>query len=106
MDYGINIDSDTFKLLADLLSTGKAEKDGKSVDFSPVQTITLKDNKLLLDPPAKVSAKFGPIRLRTTLSAVALKEGDEQRIEIELDKSPVDIELKPSPKKSPKAWGF
>ena len=33
MDYGIKIDSDTFKLLADLLSTGKAEMDGKSIDF-------------------------------------------------------------------------
>lgn len=84
MDYGIKIDADTFKLLADLLSTGKAEKDGKSIDFSPVQTITLKDNKLLLDPPAKVSAKFGPLRLRTTLSAVTLNESGEQSIEIEL----------------------
>ncbi len=104
MDYGIKIDADTFKLLAALLSTGKAEKDGKSIDFSPVQTITLKDNKLLLDPPAKVSAKFGPLRLRTTLSAVTLNESGEQSIEIELDKSPVDIEIKPS--SSPKAWGF
>lgn len=104
MDYGIKIDADTFKLLAALLSTGKAEKDGKSIDFSPVQTITLKDNKLLLDPPAKVSAKFGPLRLRTTLSAVKLNESGEQSIEIELDKSPVDIEIKPS--SSPKAWGF
>ncbi len=104
MDYGIKIDADTFKLLADLLSTGKAEKDGKSIDFSPVQAITLKDNKLLLDPPAKVSAKFGPLRLRTTLSAVTLNESGEQSIEIELDKSPVDIEIKPS--SSPKAWGF
>ena len=104
MDYGIKIDADTFKLLAALLSTGKAEKDGKSIDFSPVQTMTLKDNKLLLDPPAKVSAKFGPLRLRTTLSAVTLNESGEQSIEIELDKSPVDIELKPS--SSPKVWGF
>ena len=104
MDYGIKIDADTFKLLAALLSTGKAEKDGKSIDFSPVQTMTLKDNKLLLDPPAKVSAKFGPLRLRTTLSAVTLNESGEQSIEIELDNSPVDIELKPS--SSPKAWGF
>ena len=104
MDYGIKIDADTFKLLAALLSTGKAEKDGKSIDFSPVQTITLKNNKLLLDPPAKVSAKFGPLRLRTTLSAVTLNESGEQSIEIELDKSPVDIEIKPS--SSPKAWGF
>ena len=104
MDYGIKIDADTFKLLAALLSTGKAEKDGKSIDFSPVQTITLKNNKLLLDPPAKVSAKFGPLRLRTTLSAVTLNESGEQSIEIELDKSPVDIEIKPSSR--PKAWGF
>ena len=105
MDYGIKIDRNTFKLLADLLSTGKAEVDGKSIDFSPVQTMTLKDNQLVLDPPAEVSAKFGLIRLRTTLSAVTLKEGDEQRIEIELDKSPVDIELKPTDK-GPKAWDF
>ena len=104
MDYGMKIDADTFKLLAALLSTGKAEKDGKSIDFSPVQTITLKNNKLLLDPPAKVSAKFGPLRLRTTLSAVTLNESGEQSIEIELDKSPVDIEIKPS--SSPKAWRF
>ena len=104
MDYGIKIDADTFKLLAALLSTGKAEKDGKSIDFSPVQTITLKNNKLLLDPPAKVSAKFGPLRFRTTLSAVTLNESGEQSIEIELDKSPVDIEIKPSSR--PKAWGF
>ncbi len=104
MDRSINIDENVFALLADLLATGKAEKDGKSIDLSPVQTITISANKLILDPPAKVSAKVGPIRLKTTLSSIVLHDAKEKRIELQLDRSPIDIELKP--KKAKRAWGF
>lgn len=95
MIYPIEIDPDVFAIISTLLDTGKYEKDGKSIDFSPVQNIRIADGKMEFDPPAKISAKFGFIKVNTTLSSLALNEAGQQKIRIEVDNSPVDLELRP-----------
>lgn len=55
MSYPIGIDKDVFDLLSSLLATGKIVRDGKSIDLSPVQTITISNGKMVFEPAAKVA---------------------------------------------------
>lgn len=96
MIYPVEINSDLFAIISTLLATGKYEKDGKSIDLSPVQRISVNDGVLTFSPPAKISAKLGPVKLHTTLSSLTLNKSDRQSIRIEVDNSPVDLELRPN----------
>lgn len=80
-------------LLQSLLRTGKIEYEGKSVDFSPVQTITIKDKVLTFNPPPKVQVTVMGINIKTTISSITAKDSG---IHVEVDNSPVDLELKPN----------
>ena len=95
MIYPVEINPDVFAIISRLLATGKYEKDGKSIDLSPVQTIRIDDGVLVFNPPAKISAKFGPFKINTTLSSLTLNEAGEQTIRIEVDNSHIDLELRP-----------
>jgi hypothetical protein len=92
MNYPLKIDPTLYALLHDLLTTGVVEHDGKRIDFSPVQTITIANGTATLDPPAKVAINYGLVRLKTTLSTMTAKPNG---IKIEIDNSPVDMEIRP-----------
>ncbi len=92
LDREINISPVLFKVLSSLLSTGKIEHEENLLDLSPVQTITISKGKVTLDPPAKVSAKIAGIRILTTISEIT-KSGSG--INININNSPIDLELKP-----------
>jgi hypothetical protein len=92
MNYPLKIDPVLYNLLRDLLTTGVVEHDGKRIDFSPVQTITIADGTATLEPPAKVTIKYGLMRIKTTLSTMTAKPDG---IKIEIDNSPVDMEIRP-----------
>jgi len=81
-----------YDMLQSLLRTGKIEYEGKSIDFSSVQTITIKDKVLTFSPPAKVQATIMGVNIKTTLSSITAKDSG---VHIEIDNSPVDLELKP-----------
>ena len=95
MIYPVEIDPKVFAIISKLLATGKYEKDGKAIDLSPVQNIRITDGVMEFDPPAKISAKFGFMKINTTLSSLTLNEAGEDKIRIEVDNSPVDLELRP-----------
>jgi len=96
MIYPVEINADVFAVISTLLATGKYEKDGKSIDLSPVQDIRITNGVMVFNPPAKISANFGPFKIKTTLSSLTLNEAGEQKIRIEVDNSPVDLELRPN----------
>ena len=75
------------------METGVVEKDGRTVDFSPVQTVTIKGGRIVLDPPAKVAAKFGPLDIKTTITNIQVRRGG---IKVDIDSSPIDVEVRPS----------
>lgn len=89
-----NIDPDLFKALLSLIRTGKVEKNGKLLDLSPVQTIQIAEGKVTFNPPLKVSGKFGPIRINTTVTEVSAKALDS--ILVDIDSSPINVEIKPN----------
>ena len=92
IDVPIRIPKQVYDMLQELLRTGKVDYEGKVIDFSPVQTITIKDKVLTFSPPAKVQATVMGINIKTTLSSITAKSDG---VHIEIDNSPVDLELKP-----------
>ena len=89
----IDIPPEIYELIKTFLETGVVEKDGKIVDFSPVQTVTIAEGGVTFDPPAKVAAKVGPVNIKTTITTIRVKKGG---IKIDIDNSPVDVEVRPS----------
>lgn len=92
MDYPVKIPKYIYNLLESVLKTGKLDYEGKIVDFSPVQTITVKDGKLVFNPPVKISAAIGPVRVRTTITEIEAKDSG---VQIGIDNSPIDVEVQP-----------
>lgn len=92
LNYPLEIPSKVYDLLLQLLTTGTVSVEGKSVDFSKLQKITIADGVLEFEPAVKVSLKLGPIAIKTTLSSIKATDGG---LKIEIDNSPVDILLKP-----------
>lgn len=92
MNYPVKVDSAFYSMLQSLLSSGIVEYDGKKIDFSPVQNISIANGVAKFSPPAKVTLKYGLIWVKTTLSAMTVQPGG---IKIEIDNSPIDMELKP-----------
>jgi len=92
IDVPIRIPKLVHDMLQSLLRTGKIEYEGKIIDLSPVQTITIKDKVLTFSPPAKVQATIMGVNIKTTLSSITAKDSG---VHIEIDNSPVDLELKP-----------
>jgi hypothetical protein len=93
MNYPVKIDSSVYRMLQGFLSSGVVEYDGKTIDFSPVQHISIANGTAKFSPPAKVSLKYGLVTIKTTLSAMTVQPGG---IKIEVDHSPIDMELKPN----------
>lgn len=93
MNYPIEIPESLFAAIKELLETGKVSSDNYSVDFTKLQNVNLAEsNMLVFDPPVVVSVKLGMLNLRTTVSSLtAVASG----IKIEVDNSPVNLELKP-----------
>lgn len=89
----IKIPKLVYELLQSLLNTGKIEYEGKIIDFSPVQTITIKDKVLTFDPPPKVQVSVLGINIKTTVSSLTARATG---VHVEIDNSPVDLELKPN----------
>lgn len=85
------IPPEVYDALSALLKDGKIEKDGKLIDFSPVQTITIREGKIILNPPARISAKIGMLRVNTTISEIR-KTGTG--IKVDINNSPIDVELR------------
>lgn len=85
------IPAEIYDALTALLKDGKVEKDGKLIDFSPVQTITISNGKVTLNPPARISAKIGMLRINTTISEIR-KTGTG--IKVDINNSPLDVELR------------
>lgn len=92
MKYPIAMDPQTYELLRSLLSRGVVELDGKTLDFTAVQQITITNGEMTFSPPARITADMGPITLRTTISSLTVRSGG---IRVEIDNSPLDLELRP-----------
>ena len=88
----IEVPPEIYELIKVFMETGVVEQDGKSVDFSTVQTITITDGRVTLDPPAKVAAKVGPMNIKTTITTMKVRKGG---IKINIDNSPIDVEVRP-----------
>lgn len=87
------VDPEVYRILRSLLLTGKVEKDGMLADFSPVQNITIGNGLMQFDPPLVVSGKFGPVRLKSTVSEISAKAAAS--ILVDIDSSPINVEIKP-----------
>lgn len=87
------IDPELYRMLRSLLGTGKIEKGGKLIDFSSVQNITIGNGLMQFDPPLKVSGKFGPVRINTTVSEINAQATN--CILVDIDLSPINVEIKP-----------
>ena len=87
------INPELYQMLRSLLNTGKIEKDGNTLDFSPVQNITVGNGFMQFDPPLKVSGKFGPFKINTTITEISAKATNS--IFVDIDSSPVNVEIKP-----------
>jgi hypothetical protein len=92
MKYPISIDPQVYEMLRNLLTKGLVTQDGKSVDFSKVQRIDISNGSMKFNPPATIAADFGPIKLRTTVSSLTVRDSG---VRIEIDNSPLDLELRP-----------
>jgi len=88
MDRHIEVEESILNVIHSLLDHGKASKDNAILDLSPVQTVTISDNKLTFNPPAKVMWRF----LSTTVTNITAHRNDKS-IFIDVDHSPVDIKL-------------
>ena len=93
MNYPVKVDVAYYQMLQSLLSKGIVEYDGKTIDFSPVQHISIANGTAKFSPPAKITLKYGLVQLKTTLSAMTVQPGG---IKIEIDNSPIDMELQPN----------
>lgn len=92
MDYKVDIPKKYFDMAKDLLEKGKIDYNGNIIDFSGVSDIKITGGELIFDPPVKISAKIGPVRLKTTITKI---ESKGSGIQIGIDNSPVDLELRP-----------
>ncbi len=92
INHPVRIEESVYDMLRDILTHGRVERDGKLLDFSMVQTIQIQGGKIEFNPPARVEAKIGPITVKTTISALKLKRNG---IKVEIDNSPIDLELLP-----------
>ncbi len=81
-----------YELLRGLLNNGIVTQDGKTLDVSPVQEITIRDGVMTFNPPAKIVADYGLVKIQTTVSSLTAKPSG---IHIQIDNSPIDLELKP-----------
>ena len=88
MDKHIEVEESILDVIHSLLDHGKVAKDNAIFDLSPVQTVTISDNKLTFNPPAKVMWRF----LSTTVTNITASRNDKS-IFIDVDHSPVDIKL-------------
>jgi hypothetical protein len=93
MNYPITIPDAIYRLLSSLLETGKLEQNGIALDFSSVQNIRINSGVMTFNPPPKLTVNVGPVKIRTTVSSMTA-QGDG--IKLEVDNSPVNIEIKPS----------
>lgn len=93
LDYVKKIDPDLYRMLDSLLKTGKIEKNGKLIDFSPVQTIEISGDKITFNPPLRVAGKFGVIRINSTITEISGKAANS--ILIDIDSSPFNVEIQP-----------
>lgn len=93
MDIPVKIDSKLYVFLRDLLATGKASHNDIHVDMTSTQKITISSDKLLFDPPVKIKVNKGIFRVSTTVTSV---KNVRNGIHINVDNSPVDIEVRPS----------
>lgn len=75
-----------------LLSTGQVQHDDVHIDFSAVQNISISNGVASFTPSPKIVLKIGFVTLQTTLSSVSVKNDG---ILVEVDNSPINIELKP-----------
>lgn len=92
MKHRIAMNPQTYDLLRSLLSRGIVELDGKTLDFTSVQRISISNGMMNFDPPARLTADLGPINVRTTISSLTVLSGG---IRVEIDNSPIDLELRP-----------
>jgi hypothetical protein len=80
-------------MLRSLLTSGIIEYEGKIVDFSHVQVIRIQDGIATFNPPAKLETDVGPVRVKTTISQLTVKN---LGIKVEVDRSIIDLELRPA----------
>jgi hypothetical protein len=92
MQYPIKMEPALYEMLRGLLTDGIITQDGKTLDVSPVQDITIRDGVMRFNPPAKIVADYGVIKIQTTVSSLTVRTNG---IRIEIDNSPIDLELKP-----------
>jgi len=88
IDKHIKVEESILNVIHSLLDHGKVAQDNAVLDLSPVQTVTISDNKLTFNPPAKVVWRF----LSTTITNITANRNDKS-IFIDVDHSPVDIKL-------------
>lgn len=93
LDVPIKIPKQYYDMLAGLLSTGKLQHDGFTLDLSEVQNIKIADGKLEFNPPAKIKASIGPVNIKTTITTIT---AGSTGININIDNSPVDVEVRPA----------
>jgi hypothetical protein len=90
--YPITVDPEFYAMLKSLLAQGIVSNDGKIVDFSEVQNIKIEGGTMTFNPPAKISADFGLVKIRTTVSSLKVQKNG---IKIDINNSPVNLELRP-----------
>lgn len=93
MDIPVKIDPQLYAFFRDLLTNGKASHNGIDVDMTDTQKMTFSGDRLLFNPPIKIKVKRGIFRVATTVTSV---QNTRSGIHINVDNSPVDIEVRPS----------
>lgn len=93
LDIPVKIDPQLYAFLRDLLNNGKASHNGIDVDMTDTQKMTLDSDKLVFNPPIKIRVKRGIFRVATTVTSV---QNTRSGIHVNVDNSPVDIEVRPS----------
>ena len=88
IDKRVEVEESILNVIHSLLDHGRVTQDNAVFDLSPVQTVTVSDNKLTFNPPAKVMWRF----LSTTITNITASR-DDNSIFIDVDHSPVDIKL-------------
>jgi hypothetical protein len=91
-NYPIEIPEKLHEAVTKLLETGCVNFDGKSVDFSRLQKITIIGGIMKFEPPVKIKLKVGPMSVQTTISTI---KNIGNGLKVEIDNSPVDVLLKP-----------
>lgn len=94
LDIPFKITQEQYEALESLLTKGTFDHESFSVDFSEVQTMELTGGALVFNPPAKLQAQAGPLNIKTTITEVKVKKRGVGII-INVDNSPVDVEISP-----------